>query len=272
MDVKKPPVKKLAQAFFILFFLLPILYLLIRSVGGIWAFPALLPQTWNFRGLNYLFANIRPILKSLTSSVLYSLATVLLTLLFSIAPARVLARREFPGKIIMESLLLAPILVPAIVFSLGMYPLLLRIGLTDNVAGVILILSLPAFPYMLRALTAGFESYGPGLETTAWMLGAGMCRRVLTVHLPQLFPAIMAGGMVVFLTAFTEYFLVFLIGGGVVPSFSGYLLPLLRAADWGISSVLSLIFLLLPVVSYIILDRLMTLYYTSRNIKIGGLM
>ena len=169
-----------------------------------------------------------------------------------------------------ESLLLAPLLIPAIVFSLGIYPLLLRAGLTDNVTGVVLVLSLAAFPYMLRALTAGFESYSPGLETTAFMLGAGRLRRLFSVHLPQLLPAILSGSMVVFLTAFTEYFLVFLIGGGLVSSFSGYLLPLLRSADWAIASILSLVFLVLPVGIYAILDRSLTMYYRRRGIHIGG--
>ncbi|MGI9256070.1 MAG: ABC transporter permease, partial [Salinispira sp.] len=149
---------KFSRLLFIVFFLLPILYLIVRSVGGIWSYPALLPQSWNFRAVRYLIENVSPILKSLRSSLFYSLATVVITLLFSIAPAKVLARRNFPGKIVIESLLLAPLLVPGIVFSLGLYPLLLRIGLIDNAAGVIFILSLPAFPYMLRALTAGFES------------------------------------------------------------------------------------------------------------------
>ena len=260
----------LARMFFIVFFLLPIAYLLIRSLGGLWFFPDLLPRTWNFRGLNYLVTNSEPILRSLLSSLLYSLATILLSFLCSIAPARVLARRNFPGKIVLESLLLAPLLIPAIVFSLGLYPLLLRLGLTENVLGVVLILSLAAFPYMLRALTAGFESYGPGLETTAFMLGATGLRRTVSIHLPQLLPSILSGSMVVFLTAFTEYFLVFFIGGGLVPSFSGYLLPLLRSADWGIGAILSLVFLIFPVGMYILLDRLITAYYSKRGISIGG--
>ena len=268
MDLKQV----LARLTFIVFFLLPIVYLLIRSLGGVWYFPDLLPRSWNFRGLNYLLTNRAAVLLSLLSSLFYSLATILFSFLCSIAPARVLARRDFPGKTVVESLLLAPLLIPAIVFSLGLYPLLLRLGLTDNVPGVVLILSLAAFPYMLRALTAGFESYGPGLETTAYMLGAGSLRRTVTVHLPQLLPAILSGSMVVFLTAFTEYFLVFLIGGGLVSSFSGYLLPLLRSGDWGVGALLSLVFLILPVGIYSLLDRFMTAYYSRRGIRIGGMM
>ena len=278
MDVNKwkriavgAPTQVFMRLAFIVFFLLPICYLIVRMMGGVWSFPALYPQSWNFRGVEYVVANRRPIFVSLFSSLTYSLLTIAVSLLCSIAPARVLALRNFRGKIVVESLLLAPLLIPAIVFSLGLYPILLKLRLTDNIIGVVFILSLGACPYMLRALIAGFESYGQGLETVAWMLGAGRLRRTITIHIPQLLPAILSGSMVVFLVAFTEYFLVFLIGGGLVPSFSGYLVPLLRSADWGISSILSLVFLVLPVGIYSILDRLLTAYYQKRSIQIGGI-
>jgi putative spermidine/putrescine transport system permease protein len=77
-------------------------------------------------------------------------------------------------------------------------------------------------------------------------LGAGRLRVLWQVELPLLIPAIIAGGTVVFLVSFSEYFLVFLIGGGRVPSFTGYLFPFLASSDRSTGAALTLLFLLVP--------------------------
>ena len=59
---------------------------------------------------------------------------------------------------------------------------------------------------------------------------------------------------IVFLVAFSDYFLVFLIGGGTVPSFSGYLFPFLNSTNWSLASGLTLLFILVPVLLFWILD------------------
>ena len=59
-------------------------------------------------------------------------------------------------------------------------------------------------------------------------------------------PALASGVSLVFLTAFSEYFLVFLIGGGRVESFAGYLVPFIQASDRGMAAGLTLGFLVVP--------------------------
>jgi putative spermidine/putrescine transport system permease protein len=261
--------KTAIRILFIAAFIIPPLYLLIRTFAGIWAFPSLLPETWSFRAVAFLRDNRLPVLRSLASSATYSLGAVVLSFAISFAPARVLARRRFPGSDAAETLLLAPLLVPGAVYALGLFPLMLRSGLADSFAGVTLVLALASFPYMYRALRAGFSSFPAEYELTASMLGAGTFRLFFTVQFPQLLPAALSGATVVFLAAFTEYFLVFLVGGGLVPSFSGYLVPLIRASDWSVSSALVMVFLAVPLVLYAALESFLGRYYRRRNIETG---
>jgi putative spermidine/putrescine transport system permease protein len=261
--------KHISRVLFIAFFLFPLLYLGIRMFAGIWSYPALLPESWTGRALAYILANRGPVLRSLGSSTAYSLTAVLISLFFSYAPARVLARRNFAGKSLVQTLLLAPLLVPAVVYALGLFPLMLRLGISDRFGGVALILALSAFPYMLRALQTGFASIPREYEISAYMLGARGIRIFSSVYLPQMLPALLSGATVVFLAAFSEYFLVFLIGGGLVSSYSGYLVPLIRASDWSISSALILIFLLVPLMLYALMERLLSRYYRRRGMGMG---
>lgn len=252
-------------AVFAAVFGLPLLLLLVYAFSSSWVFPELLPASYDLRALRYLLRHGGDIALALGSSCLYSLATVLLTLLMTLIPAKLFARHNFAGKALLEGLLLTPALLPPMVFAMGAHFVFLRLGLADTAPGVVLILACVSYPYMLRALTAGYQAYGEAFAHCAANLGASPTRILVTVELPLLLPSLIAGGTIVFLVAFSEYFLVFLIGGGSVPAYSGYIFPLLNSSDRSVAAMLTLVFLVIPIVFFIILDRLVAGAYRRRG-------
>lgn len=250
---------------FVLIFVLPVVVLLLNAFSSSWAFPEIIPAAFDLRSLRYLLLHRQDIALSLLSSCLYSFGTILLTFVMTILPAKLFARVPFAGRNFLEGLLLAPALVPPMAFAMGAHFIFLRLGIADTVTGVVLILSIVSYPYMLRALTAGYQAYEENFALCARNLGASPLRILLTIELPLLLPAILAGATIVFLVAFSEYFLVFLIGGGTVPSYSGYIFPLLNSSDKSVASLLTLIFLLLPIVFFLLLDRLIYSAYRKRG-------
>jgi len=251
--------------FFLLFcaaFVLPVAVLAVYAVAPGWRFPHLWPERFDMRAVRYVFGPAPEgqggrIVLHLASSLFYSLGAVAVSLVLCLAPARLFARRRFRGKALLEGLLLAPALVPSMTFSMGVHYLFVRLGLSETVAGVVLALTVFTYPFMLRALVTGYQAFGEEYELCARNLGAGPLRRLWRVELPLLLPAAAAGGSVVFLIAFSEYFLVFLIGGGVVPSFTGFLFPLLTSSDRAVASILTLVFLAVPVAMFFVLDALL---------------
>jgi len=246
-----------------LLFLLPIIVLILQAGAPGWRYPELMPEL-TFDGLRFLAARPGPFLSALASSLGYSLATVAVTLAMTILPAQVLAFRTFPGKNLLEGLLLLPALVPAMTFSMGLHFIFIKIGLADTTPGVILVLSMISYPYMLRALTTGYTLMGREYAVCARNLGASKWRVFLEVELPQLLPAMAAGGSVVFLVAFSEFFLVFLIGGGSVASFTGYLFPLITSSNRGLGALIALVFLAVPSILFIVLELGLYRYHRKR--------
>lgn len=242
-------------------FLFPLAVLILYSFAGRWAFPSLYPDTLNLRTLVYLRENSAGILTAMGSSFLYSITAVLLSIIYSLLPASVLIRSNFPGQRIVESLLLAPAVLPVMTFSIGVHMIFIRLGLADTHLGVALILSIYSYPYMLRALMAGYALIDPNTLVCAQNLGATPWQILWKIEIPLLIPAMVAGGSIVFLVAFSEYFLVFLIGGGIVPSYSGYLFPFLNSTDWSIASALTLISLVPPLLLFLILDLTLARLY-----------
>jgi putative spermidine/putrescine transport system permease protein len=235
-------------------FALPAGILVLVGLAPGWRFPDLWPDRFSFAGIEFLITHRDQIVSSLVSSFLYSLATVFVTLGMCLTPAAAFARQKFAGKRLMEALVLTPALVPPMTFAMGLHVVFIKMSLADTVAGVVMILALFSYPYMFRALVAGFQTMGEEYRICAKNLGAGPVAVFWQVELPLLVPAMIAGGSVVFLVAFSEYFLVFLMGGGAVPSFTGYLMPLLASSNRSLAAILTLIFLLLPILLFFVLD------------------
>lgn len=255
-------------ALLVIVFVTPVVVLLLYSVAGIWRFPSVFPETLSLRAFEYVWSQRSQLLGAIGSSILIAGATVVLTVLFTLRPASFLAKHRFPGQPLVESLLLAPALVPSITFSVGLQVIFLRLRLIDQSAGVILALSAFSYPYMLRALIAGYEVYGEEYSWCAANLGAGRLRRLLRIEIPLLIPSLVAGGTVVFLVAFTEYFIVFLIGGGAVPAITAIMFPFLNSADWQIASALILVFMFAPLALFLVVDlTVKRLYRRSGMIK-----
>ncbi len=254
--------------FFLLFviFASPLVVLALYSLSSSWSYPQIIPVQLDWRSFAYLADHFGNIVVSLLSSCAYSLAAVMMTLLMTILPARFFAGGDFAGKTLLEGLLLAPALIPPMAFAMGAHFLFLHLGIADTFAGVVLILSLYSYPYMLRALVAGFLAQGRDYSLCARNMGASSFRILLLIEMPLLLPAIVAGGIIVFLVAFSEYFLVFLIGGGSVPSYAGYIFPLLNSSDKSVASLLTLLFLVPPILFFVLIDRLIYRLYRRRGL------
>jgi putative spermidine/putrescine transport system permease protein len=255
----------LAAGLVILVFLMPAALLLVAAAAARWSYPEILPAALSLRGLYFLRDHAQDLGRSLASSTRYAAFTTALALLLTIGPAEVLARYEFRGRVLLEALLLSPVLIPAVTWGFGLYESLVLLDMAGRLSGVVLVLTAASYPYMLRALVAGFQQIDPAYRICAENLGAGPWRTLLLVYLPLLAPAIVSGGSVVFLVAFTDYFLVFLVGGGTVPSFAGYLFPYLSAADWTIGATLTMVFVLVPLALFLCTDALVGRFYRRRD-------
>lgn len=246
-----------------LLFLLPVGVLVLQAGAPGWRYPELWPDL-GLDGVRFLAARPGPFLAALGTSLCHSLATVALTLAMTILPAKTLAFASFRGKSLLEGLLLLPALVPAMTFSMGLHFIFIKAGLADTAPGVILVLAMISYPYMLRALATGYTLMGPEYGICARNLGAPAWRVFAEVETPQLLPAMAAGGSVVFLVAFSEYFLVFLIGGGSVASFTGYLFPLITSSNRGLGALVTLVFLAVPILLFIVLELWLHRYHRKR--------
>lgn len=138
------------------------------------------------------------------------------TALPGIACGWLLARKRFPGKILVETLAYAPLVLPPVVTGYLLLEVFGRAGvlgrwvgawapLAFTWRGAALAAGVVAFPLLARAVRAGVELVDRDLEEAAALLGARPLRVLLTVTLPLAAPGILAGLFLAFARALGEF-------------------------------------------------------------------
>jgi putative spermidine/putrescine transport system permease protein len=211
--------------------LLPLLPLLLWAVAGRWTYPALLPESTSGRGLRLLLDPGSEVLTGLVTSASVGITVTLLALAVGVPAGRALGLYSFRGKRVVQFLLLAPAVVPALASLLGTQVFFLRYGLADTVPGVVLAQLVPTIPYVTLVMAGAFANYDIGYEAQARLLGARPWRAFALVTLPALRPALTVAAYFAFLISWSEYVLTLLIGGGAVKTLPLLLFAYARGSD-----------------------------------------
>jgi spermidine/putrescine transport system permease protein len=134
-------------------------------------------------------------------ATLSSLAAVLLGTLASIA----LARRRFRGKPIVSALLLAPLVIPLVVFGISLLLLFHTLGIPRSILTVVIGHVVISLPYTILVLVPRLGQIDASLEEAAYDLGAGRLLTFRAVTLPLILPAVVSAFLIAFTTSFDEY-------------------------------------------------------------------
>ena len=141
----------------------------------------------------------------------------LIGLPLAIALAWVLARTTFRGKIILDTLIHLPLVVPPVVTGylliqfMGRRSLFggwfesLGFELSFNWKGAVLAAMVMSLPLMVRAIRLSFEAVDSRLEDAARTLGAGGLRVFLTITLPLAWPGVLSGVILGFARSLGEF-------------------------------------------------------------------
>lgn len=141
------------------------------------------------------------------------LVTVLATVIGTMA-SLALARPAFPGRALLNALILSPVIVPTIVLSIGIYSVYARWRLIGTTVGLVLAHTLLALPFVVLNVTAVLLKLDRSLDRAARIHGAGPFYAFRRVTLPLIWPGMAAGAILAFLTSFDEIVIAMFVSGG----------------------------------------------------------
>ncbi|MCL5058261.1 MAG: molybdate ABC transporter permease subunit [Actinobacteria bacterium] len=179
--------------------------------------------------------------------------------------SRIMARREFYGKDLIEAAITLPLVLPPSVIGYGLLMLLGKNGPLGRVLSemgipviftwwaAVLASTVVALPLMYQSARAAFESVDVNFEKAARTLGAGELRVFFTITLPLAWPGIMAGLVLSFARALGEFGATLMVAGNIPGQTQTIPLAIYFAVDAGDNATAKTLVAIITVFSFTVI-------------------
>ena len=156
-----------------------------------------------------------------------ALAATAISLPVGLWLAWLLARGRFPGRVLLETFVSLPLVMPPVATGLLLLMLLAPRGPVGGFLGrfgieivftwkaVVIAMAVMGLPLFVRTARAGFEQVDRRYESVAATLGAPPMRVFFTITLPLALPAVAAGAVLAFARAIGEFGATMMIAGSI---------------------------------------------------------
>jgi molybdate transport system permease protein len=161
----------------------------------------------------------------------FTVSTAALATLLMLPPglllAWMLARGRFRGRVLLETLVSLPLVMPPVATGLVLLGLFAPRGPLGRVLGaagvevvftwkaVVLAMTVMGLPLLVRTARAGIEQVDRRFEAAAATLGAGPLRVFFTITLPLARPSVVGGAVLGFARALGEFGATVMIAGSI---------------------------------------------------------
>ena len=166
--------------------------------------------------------------QTLIRSLVVCSATVITTTIIGVPIAYVMTRYNVAGKQLLHILIIMSLMSPPFIGAYSWIILMGRNGLVAKLFkmfgavaptiygkdGIIFVFTLHLFPYIYLYTSGAMNSIDSSLEEAAENLGMNKLKRIWTVTLPVILPSILAGCVMVFMTALADFGTPMLLGEG----------------------------------------------------------
>jgi molybdate transport system permease protein len=165
---------------------------------------------------------------------------------FGLGVAWLLARYDWPGKSLVETLISLPLVMPPVATGLILLKVLGRRGAVGGFLhqhfdfdvvftwrGVLIALGVMSFPLFVRSARMALEGINPRLEQIARTLGAGDFRVFCTISLPLASRGIAGGMLLAFARALGEFGATIMVAGNIPGKTSTLSLAIFQSVQLG---------------------------------------
>jgi multiple sugar transport system permease protein len=232
--------------------------------------PTYVPATPTPANYLELWSSSAGLAQSITNSAVVAVSVVVLTVLIALLAAYGFERFPFPGSEVVFVLMLAAIMVPFQVLVTPLFVVLLRLGLTNSLLGLIVVVTTFQLPFATFVIRNSFASIPRELYEAASVDGAGLWS-ALRMLLPLLRPGLVTAGLFAFFAAWNEFFAALIL----LADQDKFTLPVILttlvngargSVDWGLLQSGVVVTILPCVVIFVVLQK----YYVSGLVAGSG--
>ena len=159
----------------------------------------------------------KDVVRSIWLSIYTAGLAALISFVFGTPLAYLLARSDFRGKRLVESIIDLPIVIPHPVVGIAILSIAgrnhwigqifseLGIRIMGSVTGIVVVLTFVGMPFYINAVKEGFESISPRLEKVSRSLGASMFSTFARITFPLAWRSMLVGIIMCSARAISEF-------------------------------------------------------------------
>ena len=161
-------------------------------------------------------------------SLRLAVGTIVVLLPLGIWLGRVLATHEFRGKLLVETLVTVPLVLPPSVLGFylltafgsrswlgGVFERLIGHTLTFSFEGLLIASLIVNVPFVVQPIQRGFEAIPENISAAAACCGLSPWQRLLRIELPLAWASIMTAAILTFAHTLGEFGVVLMVGGNL---------------------------------------------------------
>jgi len=194
------PLLLFVRVVLVMFILMPLAVIMLSSLteGSIPEFP---PSSWSLKWYSHVLS--QPIfITSAWYSLLLALLATTINAPIAIMSAFAITRGRFRGHEAVQTFLMSPLIVPAVVTGIAILLSFTQFGWRNAMSRLVFAHIVITLPYLIRTVIAALTRIDSSTEEAAMTLGATPIKTFLLITLPQIMPGIIAGGLFAFIISF----------------------------------------------------------------------
>lgn len=249
MKKNKRIVGKILMALVVIFFYLPILFMIVFSFNS----GKSLTSFSGFSTIWYqkMFAS-RDMMQSLYTTISVAvIATIVSTIVGTITAIGLSKSKKIIQKVVSQ-LNDFPIMNPEIVTAIGLMLLFITFHIEKGYMTMLLAHIAFCIPYVILSVMPKIRSLDPNLADAAMDLGATPWQALTKVLVPQIMPGIISGALIAFTMSFDDFIISYFVTGGGVKNLSIMVYTMSKRVNPSINAISTLVVVLITIVLIVI--------------------
>lgn len=153
----------------------------------------------------YNLANRDGFVAALRLTLILAIGSTIVSTMVGLMAGIAITRFEFPGKDLILTLILSPLIVPQVVVGMAFLVTLSGLGIVSSLLSLSLLHCVITLPFTARAIVSALAVSSRSLEEAAQSLGATPARAFFSVTLPIVRPGVIAAAVFAFVTSFENF-------------------------------------------------------------------
>lgn len=249
MKKGKRPFGKLLMIFIILFFYLPIVYMIVFSFNegkSLTSFTG-----FSLRWYQHMLES-RDMMEALYTTFSVAIIATLISTVAGTIAAIGLSRSRKVIRDIMEQVDNLPLMNPEIVTAIGFMLLFITFKVEKGYVTMLLAHIAFCIPYVILSVMPKIRSLDPNLSDAAMDLGATPWQALIKVIVPQITPGIISGALIAFTMSVDDFIISYFVTGGGVKNLSIMVYTMSKRVNPSINAISTLVVVIITVTLVII--------------------